>query len=852
MKRLARLSSLCAAALLAAAPAAAAVSDSLIGHWKLAETDFANLSVANSAPVTNPEAGTRPAGMLIGQAAPVGKGYYFDGLNRNDVVTLGASYADILRSSASLTISAWINPAFLRTPADLTSSGLANSRQVILATDFDFQFTLQGEGRVALIYWNPDKNGPGAGAFEAVYFDDVPPIETGKFTHLAVTFENDPDGFGDDVVTLFVNGVEQGKRYPFPSLATFATRSFDNLLIGRNQGNTARDFDGVISDLGLWSNRSLTGQQLAAIGALGLAGQHLSSPAVDQALALYAAASGGLATGPWNWSYTTSFAAAKDGSQLALGKSYYGTDDAIYVILGGSGGAWQGLKATGGVPFSIRVSITAEPADVSVNLNAPASFTVVAQSEGAVNYQWYFKPTANGDATEVGTNAATFSLPSVGLANEGYYYCIISEAAGDQFAKSRDARLIILNKPGALIHRWLLNETASQLATLSATYEPEAERVATLPLANQVVGAAAANYLKGAPPAGSTTVPGPIFSGPAAKGSLAAPGSVGSIGTPASSAAHVDGTRISLGNVAPTTNQFTVAFWFKRDGAGSLVGLGDQQHIINSNASSTQAGRWNLNCHLDGKTDGSYRARFFHNSATAWGQAGATNAFDVSSTLQSDVWYHFAMTRDGNNLFKLYLDGVKVHEASNPGTFSNASTGVILGRDPALTGRHFIGYFDDVRFYNGALTSEEILAMITAGAPAGFAGWQQANFTEAELADPAISGPNANPAGDGVANLLKYAFGLDPKVPAPAGSLPVVDEVEGSLTLTYTRSKSATDLAFIVEVTTDLITWETGPALVEVVDIDDLGASERVTVIAKTLPGVNNRGFMRLRVQQQP
>ena len=54
---------------------------------------------------------------------------------------------------------------------------------------------------------------------------------------------------------------------------------------------------------------------------------------------------------------------------------------------------------------------------------------------------------------------------------------------------------------------------------------------------------------------------------------------------------------------------------------------------------------------------------------------------------------------------------------------------------------------------------------------ATFAAWQNGYFTAAELNNPAVSGPNATPAGDGISNLVKYALGLDPKSNG-AGALP--------------------------------------------------------------------------------
>src|SRR5206468_1466128 len=46
--------------------------------------------------------------------------------------------------------------------------------------------------------------------------------------------------------------------------------------------------------------------------------------------------------------------------------------------------------------------------------------------------------------------------------------------------------------------------------------------------------------------------------------------------------------------------------------------------------------------------------------------------------------------------------------------------------------------------------------------------WRLANFTPAELADPAISGDLADPDQDGFSNLEEYALGLPPKDPDPA------------------------------------------------------------------------------------
>lgn len=83
-----------------------------------------------------------------------------------------------------------------------------------------------------------------------------------------------------------------------------------------------------------------------------------------------------------------------------------------------------------------------------------------------------------------------------------------------------------------------------------------------------------------------------------------------------------------------------------------------------------------------------------------------------------------------------------------------------------------------------------------------FAKWQAANFSAAELADAAVSGPNADPDGDGSNNLVEHAFGSDPRTGAASGvpeglGLPVfsISEQAGVFyqTLTYPRRRAGSE-----------------------------------------------------------
>lgn len=122
--------------------------------------------------------------------------------------------------------------------------------------------------------------------------------------------------------------------------------------------------------------------------------------------------------------------------------------------------------------------------------------------------------------------------------------------------------------------------------------------------------------------------------------------------------------------------------------------------------------------------------------------------------------------------------------------------------------------------------------------------WRFANFTAGELADNLLSGDAADFDGDGIANLMEYALALDPKVPGPTG----MPFAAGPLSLTYTRVKSAVDINYVVEVTNDLVTWNSGPAFTNVSSTMDNGSMETITAVSLLDPGAGQ--FIRLRISR--
>lgn len=86
--------------------------------------------------------------------------------------------------------------------------------------------------------------------------------------------------------------------------------------------------------------------------------------------------------------------------------------------------------------------------------------------------------------------------------------------------------------------------------------------------------------------------------------------------------------------------------------------------------------------------------------------------------------------------------------------------------------------------------------------------WAAQQFTTTELADAAVSGPAADPDGDGLVNLVEYALGLGPKA-ADAAGLPEVGTTATEWVYTYTRPAERGDISYAVEASTDMASWST-------------------------------------------
>ena len=83
--------------------------------------------------------------------------------------------------------------------------------------------------------------------------------------------------------------------------------------------------------------------------------------------------------------------------------------------------------------------------------------------------------------------------------------------------------------------------------------------------------------------------------------------------------------------------------------------------------------------------------------------------------------------------------------------------------------------------------------------------WRQQFF--GSTANAGSAADNADPDGDGIANVMERFFGLNPLVTDSSSAVPAVAMLDTNLVITYTHSLMATDLTWQVQWSPDLSGW---------------------------------------------
>lgn len=168
-------------------------------------------------------------------------------------------------------------------------------------------------------------------------------------------------------------------------------------------------------------------------------------------------------------------------------------------------------------------------------------------------------------------------------------------------------------------------------------------------------------------------------------------------------------------------------------------------------------------------------------------------------------------------------------------------------RDQFGVGNKFITpTIASARVYVGTTNDVGVFGLLDQSTLTPLEVWRNAYF--GNPSNVGAGADTASPAGDGIPNLIKYALGLNPSTPASKSQLPVesILPVSGQsyLALTVNRTAQATDITYLVEVSSNLVTWVSGvPFTVTVTNTP----TQVVVRDATPLASATNR-FIRFRV----
>jgi hypothetical protein len=261
------------------------------------------------------------------------------------------------------------------------------------------------------------------------------------------------------------------------------------------------------------------------------------------------------------------------------------------------------------------------------------------------------------------------------------------------------------------------------------------------------------------------------------------------------------------------------------------------QNVLFKGTSST------VNCQLILKTTGeilmTYQSMGYSNRCTigvqnSTGTQGTTVAFkqnylqaNFAVLLTPTPWLRF----DGNAGFVAGSESNTVNVSFNPAglAYGNYNATILVQTTDA----------------NNPLFTLPVSLALTP-----MATWRQTYFGTAQNSGNAANG--SDPSGDGIPNILAYAFGLNPLIsnPDPISTA----QANGYLTVTFDRpNPPPADLSYVPAVTSNLAsgTWNAGPAYTSQTVIDNGNGTETVTVTDLAPIDVTDSHFIQIQIEPQ-
>ena len=328
--------------------------------------------------------------------------------------------------------------------------------------------------------------------------------------------------------------------------------------------------------------------------------------------------------------------------------------DYFHYTIADSGGA----RSTGVVILSVstNLTITAQPADVSVFVGEKASFTVTAVNpltgdDTGLTYQWKYSPDGVAYSHVAGGTSSTLTFNAAQSADIGYYYCDVTRDSNNETVSSDIAHLIV--------KQTLAHWTMDQDDFIDGSYV-------------DIIA-----HRNAAPNTKPEFVPGAGPDAPPAGAAVINPDSDASVGT---------------WNPLETTGQVTLSAWIKWNGTIDEYG---NDILSKSDGWGADSMMWAFK--IRGVTNGKAGVRFY-------------NKLDSTGVLKHglipvDTWTHVCVTY-ASGVGKLYIDG-RLVQTDSSFVFSNATTSTLTIGGTAA----FPGAMDNVMIHNYAMTAEDVAAL---------------------------------------------------------------------------------------------------------------------------------------------
>ena len=300
--------------------------------------------------------------------------------------------------------------------------------------------------------------------------------------------------------------------------------------------------------------------------------------------------------------------------------------------------------------------ITTQPEGLYVYPNETAEFSVVVDSVSSVDYTWYKSLDAEATPStdvQVGSGSSQLQLASVQIADEGYYYCEVTNGGGTAYTD-----VVTLGVARKVAH-WTLDE---------ADYSDG--------LYLDISGSDIHADPNGTPVFSDGIVNGDKDATAVASGAVTI---------------NEDTGWADAGSFYPAefTNEFSISAWLNQTGVDEIA---NGMIVCKRSAWNAAQSDWIFMVTSNGQL------RF---------QSADHSTLNASvGLIQKNTWQHVAVAFVDETA-TMYIDGVEVAQGEFIPSGGHDST-FWIGRNESL-GERFDGALDDIQVYNYALTAEQVI-----------------------------------------------------------------------------------------------------------------------------------------------